>query len=135
MKFEVVNIVAGIRTTEPIDINAVVLQLPYTQYEPDTFSGVVYHRRDPKATLIFFASGRMVTVGTSNMRTALMSIKKTVEEVSEIQEAHLSFDRFEIINIVATATFRGQLTWASSIREPASPQSITPRSSHPSWSG
>ena len=47
-----------------IDATTVVLLLStYFQYEPELFSGLIYHMKNPKVGLFIFVSGKVVVTG------------------------------------------------------------------------
>lgn len=79
----IVNVVASARVQGGIDIEKVNLVLRGTDYNPEVFSGLVYRRRHPKATLIMFASGKITSVGTKSERQAKRAITVTIKEIEK----------------------------------------------------
>jgi len=84
---EVVNIVASMRLTDSIDVNAVADELQI-DYEQEQFPGMVYRVKTPKVCLLLFRSGKAVATGA-----------KTVEDVEvafKILRADLEKHNFEL---------------------------------------
>jgi len=51
-KIHIVNIVVSAKIKNPVNIKKIVAYLPNTIYEPESFSGIIYHREVPKAIII-----------------------------------------------------------------------------------
>lgn len=102
-KIKIVNVVISSWTNLPLSIIKLATTLPKSIYEPDNFSGLVYHRQVPKATIIMFASGRMVSTGSNSEKIAIESLIVTSSELSKILEKNISIREFKIENVVATS--------------------------------
>ena len=63
---EVVNIVASMRLTDSIDVNAVADEL-LIDYEQEQFPGMVYRVENPKVCLLLFRSGKAVATGAKTV--------------------------------------------------------------------
>ena len=61
------NVVATANIGSCIDLGRVVRVMPRSLYEPEHFPGVIIRRRDPKATILLFASGKLVCVGARSV--------------------------------------------------------------------
>lgn len=101
--FTIVNVVVSAYTSEPLPISKIVNTLPYCIYEPDTFSGIVYRRLVPKATIIMFHTGRIVSVGTKSKNLAFQSLSSTALELSNIIKKQISLNKIKVENIVVTS--------------------------------
>lgn len=69
-----------------LEMLTVQLGLEHTEYEPEQFPGLVYRSPDVSATLLIFASGKVLIVGTTEERvakTAFQSISKFVGNTSQ----------------------------------------------------
>ena len=63
---QVVNIVASMRLTDSIDVNAVADEL-LIDYEQEQFPGMVYRVENPKVCLLLFRSGKAVATGAKTV--------------------------------------------------------------------
>lgn len=97
---EIVNVVASTTVGERLDLEAISGVLKRVEYNPETFSGLVYRRRRPKATLIMFSTGKIVSVGTNSEKKAKAAIKATIREMKM-----KICSPIRIENVVAVANF------------------------------
>jgi len=95
---KVVNVIASTKACEPLDIDVLSTSLKRVQYEPEIFSGLVYRREDPHATIVMFRTGKMVSSGTNSEAIARKSLKVTMKEIGV-----KSFAPIRIENVVAIA--------------------------------
>lgn len=58
---------------------AIPLGLEHTEYEPDQFSGLIYHPAQYKVTLLVFASGNIIIGGTTNTERAKSAVQHLQE--------------------------------------------------------
>lgn len=68
------NVVATASFGRTIDLARVVINTPHSLYEPEHFPGVIMRRRDPKCTILLFASGKLVCVGANSVEAASAAI-------------------------------------------------------------
>jgi transcription initiation factor TFIID TATA-box-binding protein len=59
-----------------LDLESIAGSLPGVQYRPDTFPGLVYRLRKPKATTLIFRSGKMVCAGAKREEDANQAVIK-----------------------------------------------------------
>lgn len=85
-----------------LDLEALSLDLPKSQYNVEQFPGLIYRSTDPKVTILVFRSGKIVCTGSQ-------SIEKTKEALAglldEFDELGLEYDDPEVNvqNIVGVA--------------------------------
>jgi len=72
---EVVNIVASMRMTHSIDVNAVADEL-HIDYEQEQFPGMVYRVKSPKVCLLLFRSGKTVATGAKTVEDVHIAFKQ-----------------------------------------------------------
>tara|TARA_B100000287_G_scaffold315933_1_gene299519 strand:- start:13847 stop:14401 length:555 start_codon:yes stop_codon:yes gene_type:complete len=77
---EVVNIVASMRLTNSIDVNAVADEL-HIDYEQEQFPGMVYRVDEPKVCLLLFRSGKAVATGAKDVDSVHVAFKKLREDL------------------------------------------------------
>ena len=82
-EIRIVNVVASTRIQGKLDLEKLAFMLKHVDYEPETFSGLVYRRQNPKATLIMFTSGKITSVGARSKMQAKKAIEVTVEEIEK----------------------------------------------------
>ncbi len=79
---KVENIVATDRICDALDLDIIAFDLEKSEYEPETFPGIVYRVYDPKASFLLFSSGKIVCAGartTTEIKTAIKNLKKTLK--------------------------------------------------------
>lgn len=83
-KIKIVNVIASTRIKGSIDIEALVYNLPNTQYEPETFSGLIYRKAKPKITIIMFFSGKISSHGAKSENEARQAIIRVLREIEDL---------------------------------------------------
>ncbi len=73
---EIQNIVASGDLGGRIDLEIVAERLCKTMYEPEQFSGLIYHMNEPKAVLLIFASGKIVCAGAKTETDVNLAVEK-----------------------------------------------------------
>jgi transcription initiation factor TFIID TATA-box-binding protein len=76
---EVENIVVTANLNHNLDLKGVAKAAPGSTYEPKRFPGLVYKLKRPTATVLIFASGRMVCTGAKSEDEAEKAVGKVVE--------------------------------------------------------
>ncbi|MDE1771006.1 MAG: TATA box-binding protein, partial [Thaumarchaeota archaeon] len=61
------NIVASVNLRNKIKLEQTAKVLPRSMYEPEQFPGIIHRVVTPASTVLLFASGKMVCVGTKSM--------------------------------------------------------------------
>lgn len=80
------NIVAStqIHTKNKLNLERLAFELENSEYEPESFPGLVYRLRNPKAAFLLFGSGKIICTGArrvEDIHTALEKFKVTLEEL------------------------------------------------------
>tara|TARA_R110000751_G_scaffold6560_1_gene27716 strand:+ start:249 stop:803 length:555 start_codon:yes stop_codon:yes gene_type:complete len=78
---KVVNIVASMRLTDSIDVNAVADEL-MIPYEQEQFPGMVYRVTDPKVCLLLFRSGKAVATGAKTVDAVHIAFQRLREDLT-----------------------------------------------------
>jgi transcription initiation factor TFIID TATA-box-binding protein len=78
------NIVAStqIFARNKLNLEHLAFELENSEYEPESFPGLVYRLRDPKAAFLLFGSGKIICTGArrvEDIHTALEKFKATLE--------------------------------------------------------
>ena len=108
LQSKLVNVVIS-AWTDKLNIEKLARHLPKSMYEPDTFPGLIYRNLDPKATLIMFSSGRIVTTGTRSVKQGKKSLNMTIYELSKIMKKDLKLKNKNIENIVIKSDIRTKI--------------------------
>ncbi|KAG9414917.1 TATA-box-binding protein [Aphanomyces cochlioides] len=101
-KIAVVNIVATFDLTTKIDLKDLVLKARNVEYNPKRFHGAVMRHREPKATTIIFASGKVVAVGLKEEAELERVAQKVESIVRKIGFEEATARWITIQNITAT---------------------------------
>ena len=106
VKTKIQNIVLSV-TYEDTEFNLEKLarSLDGAVYDPESFPGVVYKSKDPPASFLIFASGKMNCVGARSMSDANQAIRKLT---GKLRKAHIKVKtepKVKVQNIVASVDF------------------------------
>ncbi len=101
----VVNVVASTQLSIPLDLETLARVLANATYRPETFSGLIYRRIQPKATLIMFSTGKLVSVGTRSVAGAKEAIYATINELRNVTPSVRTAEEIRVVNMVVTADF------------------------------
>ncbi len=71
------NIVATTSLEKEVSLTKLARTQPNTEYNPDTFPGLVLRIKEPKSAVLVFSSGNLVCTGTKS----IIQVKKVVEQV------------------------------------------------------
>mmetsp|Transcript_12632 Transcript_12632/g.18569 ORF Transcript_12632/g.18569 Transcript_12632/m.18569 type:complete len:257 (+) Transcript_12632:66-836(+) len=85
-----------------LDLKKIALKCRNTEFNPRRFGAVIMRLREPRATALIFASGKMCITGTKSTHNATLATKRfayIVERVGFKPEEHLDF---KVQNIVGT---------------------------------
>lgn len=73
-KIRVQNVVATASVGGELDLADICRRVDRAKYNPDNFPGLVLRLADPKATVLVFASGKMVCAGTKSTEMAVQAV-------------------------------------------------------------
>lgn len=76
--FRVVNVVATADLKFPIRLENIAEHKEHSrfiQYNPEIFSGLVYHLAKPKCTILLFVSGKLIITGAKSERQVVESLE------------------------------------------------------------
>ncbi len=91
---------ADIHAKLPLDVLA--MNLENAEYEPESFPGLVYRIKEPKASTLVFTSGRIICSGTKDIDVARKAIKKTIEDFKKLGIKVNGEPEMEIVNMVTS---------------------------------
>ena len=105
----IVNVIVSTKADRQINIEMLATNLTHAIYEPESFSGLIYRRCDPKATIIMFATGKIVSIGSSSEGIARESILTTISEIVNIEKENITVERITTENVVAISDIGYQI--------------------------
>jgi transcription initiation factor TFIID TATA-box-binding protein len=83
-KIEIQNIVASTKLDTRLDINKMAFELENSEYEPETFPGLVYKMKG-SATFLIFGTGKIVCVGARSNKDIKELFDRLVKKLREIK--------------------------------------------------
>ncbi len=80
------NIVAStkIRAKNKLNLEEIAFALDNTEYEPESFPGLVFRIKDPRVAFLLFGSGKIICTGARTIEDIHTALKKLKEMLSEI---------------------------------------------------
>jgi transcription initiation factor TFIID TATA-box-binding protein len=86
-----------------LDLKTIALKCRNTEFNPRRFGAVIMRLREPRATALLFASGKMVVTGVKSTHNATLAAKKFAYIVEKVGFAPQEFMDFKVQNMVGTA--------------------------------
>jgi transcription initiation factor TFIID TATA-box-binding protein len=83
-KIKLQNIVASIDFGRKFDLEHISSRFENTEYEPETFPGLVFRLDDPKVVILLFVSGKGVCAGAKSVR----DVNRAAQNISKILSRH-----------------------------------------------
>ena len=83
-RVKVENVVATDQITDKLDLDNIAFDLRKSEYEPETFPGIVYRIYEPKASFLLFSSGKIVCAGAKKITDVKKAIKQLEKDLKEI---------------------------------------------------
>jgi transcription initiation factor TFIID TATA-box-binding protein len=108
----VVNVVASTRLSRPVSLQLVSRWLTGSTYNAEAFPGLIYHRKDPKCTIILFANGKMVSTGTTSERSSREALQTTLLEICAAEAKPARLGEVLTVNLVMTSDMGAPLDLA-----------------------
>ena len=101
-KVKIENVVVFVSLGEDISLSEISDGLESAEYAPESFPGVVYRIKDPRATALIFSSGKIVCTGARSIDLAREAVKKVISDMRKIGvKLPTKFD-MNVENIVAS---------------------------------
>ncbi len=106
---EIQNVVVSATLGQEMDLNSILRIFPTTKYNPETFPGLIFRLKKPKATALIFRSGKMICAGAKSERQAKRAVSNILDELRRSGIVILGKPNVETQNIVATASLGGRV--------------------------
>lgn len=85
-----------------LDLKKIALKCRNTEFNPRRFAAVIMRLREPRATALIFASGKMCVTGVKSTHNATLACKKFAYIIERVGFKPQEFVDFKVQNIVGT---------------------------------
>jgi transcription initiation factor TFIID TATA-box-binding protein len=99
---QVQNIVATTSLEKQVDLKKLAKTQPNTEYNPETFPGLVLGIKEPKSKVLVFSSGNLVCTGTKSIQQVRKSIEEVIKQLRKIGVRVTIKPKITVQNIVAS---------------------------------
>src|SRR3989339_439778 len=103
-KLKVQNIVATTSLEKEVSLTKLARTQPNTEYNPDTFPGLVLRVKEPKSAVLVFSSGNLVCTGTKSVAQVKEVIEQVIKQIAKIGVNVTAKPKITVQNIVASGT-------------------------------
>lgn len=108
-EYKIQNIVATTSLEKPVPLTKLARTQPNTEYNPETFPGLVLRVKEPKSAVLVFSSGNLVCTGTKSLTQVRLVINEVVEQLKKVNVNVTIKPKITVQNIVASGTINLQL--------------------------
>ncbi|WP_144927737.1 TATA-box-binding protein [Halorubrum salsamenti] len=106
---EIQNVVASTELGQELNLELLADDLPTTEYQPESFPGLVFRTQSPKAATLIFRSGKAVCTGAKSVQDMNNALEFVFNELQTLGIA-IDCDReIQIQNIVSSGDFNHRL--------------------------
>jgi len=99
---KVQNIVATTSLGKDVSLTKLARTQPNTEYNPDTFPGLVLRVKKPKSAVLVFSSGNLVCTGTKSIAQVREVVKQVIKQLRKIGVNVTAKPKITVQNIVAS---------------------------------
>ncbi len=103
-KLKVQNIVATTSLEKEVSLTKLVRTQPNTEYNPDTFPGLVLRIKEPKSAVLVFSSGNLVCTGTKSVSQVRDVVSQVISQLKKIGVNVSITPKITVQNIVASGS-------------------------------
>ncbi|GIU68334.1 MAG: transcription factor [Candidatus Pacearchaeota archaeon] len=100
--YQIQNIVATTSLEKPIPLTKLARTQPNTEYNPETFPGLVLRVKEPKSAVLVFSSGNLVCTGTKSIAQVKRVIQAVIKQLRRINVKITTKPKITVQNIVAS---------------------------------
>lgn len=101
---KVQNIVATTGLGTEVSLTKLARTNPNTEYNPDTFPGLVLRIKKPKSAVLVFSSGNLVCTGTKSIAQVKEVIQQVIKQLKKINVKVTEKPKITVQNIVASGS-------------------------------
>ncbi len=99
---KVQNIVATTSLEKDVSLTKLARTQPNTEYNPDTFPGLVLRVKQPKSAVLVFSSGNLVCTGTKSVSQVRDVVQQVIKQLKKIGVYVTIKPKIKVQNIVAS---------------------------------
>src|SRR3989339_1296874 len=107
--YKIQNIVATTSLEKPVPLTKLARTQPNTEYNPETFPGLVLRVKEPKSAVLVFSSGNLVCTGTKSLTQVRKVIDEVIKQLKKVNVKITITPKITVQNIVASGTINLQL--------------------------
>ncbi|MEA3248178.1 MAG: TATA-box-binding protein [Nanoarchaeota archaeon] len=96
------NIVATTSLEENVSLTKLARTQPNTEYNPDTFPGLVLRVKKPKSAVLVFSSGNLVCTGTKSIAQVRDVVQQVIKQLKKVNVYVKIKPKITVQNIVAS---------------------------------
>ncbi len=100
--YKIQNIVATTSLEKLIPLTKLARTQPNTEYNPETFPGLVLRVKEPKSAVLVFSSGNLVCTGTKSIAQVKKVIQAVIKQLKKINVKITTKPKITVQNIVAS---------------------------------
>jgi len=108
-EYKIQNIVATTALEKPVPLTKLARTQPNTEYNPETFPGLVLRIKEPKSAVLVFSSGNLVCTGTKTQSQIRQVVDEVIKQLKKVNVDVTIKPKIEVQNIVASGTINLQL--------------------------
>jgi len=79
------------------------MALSDASYDPESFPGLIYRRKNPRSTIILFANGKFVSTGTKSEWESRKALQFSLKEICLAEGKSACMGPVKTVNLVATS--------------------------------
>lgn len=98
----IVNIVVNSDLKVEVPLEKMAVKLPYTEYNPEVFPGLVLKIKEPRTTGLIFSSGKIVCTGAKSMEKVREAVQRIIEAVEKVGVKVKVDPEIKVQNMVAS---------------------------------
>lgn len=100
--YKVQNIVATTSLGKPVPLTKLARKQANTEYNPETFPGLVLRIQEPKSAVLVFSSGNLVCTGTKSVSQVRKVVDEVIRKLKKINVDISLKPKIQVQNIVAS---------------------------------
>jgi transcription initiation factor TFIID TATA-box-binding protein len=101
---KVQNIVATTSLEEQVSLSKLAKTYPNTEYNPETFPGLVLRIKKPKSAVLVFSSGNLVCTGVKSISEVREVIEQVIKQLKKVGVHVKIKPKINVQNIVASGS-------------------------------
>lgn len=98
------NIVATTSLEKEVSLTKLAKTQPNTEYNPETFPGLVLRIKEPKSAVLVFSSGNLVCTGTKSIAQVKKVVEQVIKQLRKVGVNVTITPKINVQNIVASGS-------------------------------